>query len=723
MTRPKHRSTNLTHEQKRLICLHSRQFPKTTQAQLGQWAKEQFKLDYVPSQAAMSYMLKKRLQFELISGEGRDQKKLRTVKCPEVDSALANWFLYCQARQLKLPGDLVRHKARVFYELLSPQLRSSVTTAPPQFSNGWMHSFMGRHGFSLGGGKGSKGGRGSRADGKDSDGRPRFAAETSVISTLEHLKLAVNGVPPENVYWLHETRLFYCMSPDRQDVPPGYHPEKKLTMLLSVNADGSDRLNPFLVGPHPIPPDPTTTDEERKFQFACNSKAWVPPTMLRDWLMALDWRMRVSNRQIVLIIDSVAAVSVQKVKLSNVKVHYVERNHAGELCMRSLEMGIVAAVKRRYRHHFLDNALDQREEGELDIFDVPLQKVIEWVASGWQQIPRSRIMASFAQTGVPVMSENGNEITSDNRADDRLDAQIQLLLKRLKPMSPLRLIEVVAPSAERACDEDLTDADFADSALHATQGSTGMAVRPEDVLRHTQTVQAEASLENSSDGSASFDPQELSAPRRNTNSFASASDFPGFDQGYPGVGKTSLMNQYVNQKFSNQYKATIGADFLTKEIMLDDKLVTMQIWDTAGQERFQSLGVAFYRGADACVLVYDITNPKSFEKLDTWRDEFLAQAGPRDPDAFPFIVLGNKVDKESERRVQKEKAQEWCRAKNVQQPIQHFETSAKEATSVEEAFQTIASSALQKGQEDDIYVPETIDLSGTSSKRESSSCC
>lgn len=76
------------------------------------------------------------------------------------------------------------------------------------------------------------------------------------------------------------------------------------------------------------------------------------------------------------------------------------------------------------------------------------------------------------------------------------------------------------------------------------------------------------------------------------------------------MGKTSLMNQYVNQKFSNQYKATIGADFLTKEIMLDDKLVTMQIWDTAGQERFQSLGVAFYRGADACVLVYDITNPK-----------------------------------------------------------------------------------------------------------------
>ena len=113
------------------------------------------------------------------------------------------------------------------------------------------------------------------------------------------------------------------------------------------------------------------------------------------------------------------------------------------------------------------------------------------------------------------------------------------------------------------------------------------------------------------------------------------------------VGKTSLMNQYVNKKFSNQYKATIGADFLTKEVVVDDRLVTMQIWDTAGQERFQSLGVAFYRGADCCVLVYDVTAPNSFKSLDAWRDEFLIQASPRDPENFPFVVIGNKVDLEN----------------------------------------------------------------------------
>ena len=75
--------------------------------------------------------------------------------------------------------------------------------------------------------------------------------------------------------------------------------------------------------------------------------------------------------------------------------------------------------------------------------------------------------------------------------------------------------------------------------------------------------------------------------------------------------------------------------------------IPLQIWDTAGQERFQSLGVAFYRGADCCVLVFDVTNANSFKTLDSWRDEFLIQASPRDPENFPFVVLGNKVDLEN----------------------------------------------------------------------------
>merc|ERR1712039_229119 len=107
---------------------------------------------------------------------------------------------------------------------------------------------------------------------------------------------------------------------------------------------------------------------------------------------------------------------------------------------------------------------------------------------------------------------------------------------------------------------------------------------------------------------------------------------------------TSLMNKFVNDKFSKQYKATIGADFLTKDVIIGDSQVTMQIWDTAGQERFQSLGVAFYRGADSCVLVYDITDGKSFDSLSGWKEEFLVQASPQNQEEFPFVCIGNKLD-------------------------------------------------------------------------------
>eukprot|EP00033_Pygsuia_biforma_P000270 GCRY01000334.1.p1 GENE.GCRY01000334.1~~GCRY01000334.1.p1 ORF type:complete len:204 (+),score=45.77 GCRY01000334.1:129-740(+) len=189
--------------------------------------------------------------------------------------------------------------------------------------------------------------------------------------------------------------------------------------------------------------------------------------------------------------------------------------------------------------------------------------------------------------------------------------------------------------------------------------------------------------------------------------------------GDSGVGKTSLMNQYVNKKFSNQYKATIGADFLTKEVLVDDRLVTMQIWDTAGQERFQSLGVAFYRGADCCVLVFDVNDSKTFDNLDSWRDEFLIQSNPRDANNFPFVVLGNKIDLEGQRMVSQKRANGWCQSKGG---IPFFETSAKEAINVEQAFQTIARNALkQESDDNEMDFPPPITLN--QEKKEKKGCC
>ncbi|GFY51856.1 ras-related protein rab7 [Trichonephila inaurata madagascariensis] len=176
--------------------------------------------------------------------------------------------------------------------------------------------------------------------------------------------------------------------------------------------------------------------------------------------------------------------------------------------------------------------------------------------------------------------------------------------------------------------------------------------------------------------------------------------------GDSAVGKTSLMNQYIHKKFTDTYKATIGADFYTKDIIVDNKIVTLQIWDTVGQERFQSLGVAFYRGADCVVLVYDVSSPASYHSLEVWKDEFLIHGAPRDPRNFPFVVIGNKIDL-GNRICCKDQIQDLLLCDYT---VPCFETSAKDGTNVEEAFQMVAKMAFSIDKEDELFssIPETI---------------
>ncbi|KAK8572177.1 hypothetical protein V6N12_028238 [Hibiscus sabdariffa] len=151
-------------------------------------------------------------------------------------------------------------------------------------------------------------------------------------------------------------------------------------------------------------------------------------------------------------------------------------------------------------------------------------------------------------------------------------------------------------------------------------------------------------------------------------------------------------------KFSQQYKTTIGADFVTKELQIDERNVTLQIWDTAGQERFQSLGVAFYRGADCCVLVYDVNVTKSFDNLDNWHEEFLKQVS-----LFPLPLFFRCIPFRSVRRKQKTGVLRKKTYLASKENIPYFETSAKEDINVDEAFHCIAKTALANEREQDIF--------------------
>lgn len=106
----------------------------------------------------------------------------------------------------------------------------------------------------------------------------------------------------------------------------------------------------------------------------------------------------------------------------------------------------------------------------------------------------------------------------------------------------------------------------------------------------------------------------------------------------------------------------------------------LQVWDTSGSEKFHYKGCPYYKNTECAILVFDLTDPKSFKEIDSWRTEFLNSLNPKDPDTFPFVLIGNKCNKISERKVQQKSIEQYCKSK-LNMP--YFETSAKDNINVE----------------------------------------
>jgi small GTP-binding protein len=135
------------------------------------------------------------------------------------------------------------------------------------------------------------------------------------------------------------------------------------------------------------------------------------------------------------------------------------------------------------------------------------------------------------------------------------------------------------------------------------------------------------------------------------------------------VGKTSIVLQYTTQKYNTQILSTIGVDFKSKVINIDNNKVKMLIWDTAGEERFRNIASQYYNGADGALLIFDITKKSSFERIVYWINE-LSQK--KNINELGLLLVGNKIDLEKERQVQKEEAERFAKENN----LKYYEVSA-----------------------------------------------
>ncbi|XP_008850939.1 ras-related protein Rab-6A isoform X1 [Nannospalax galili] len=163
--------------------------------------------------------------------------------------------------------------------------------------------------------------------------------------------------------------------------------------------------------------------------------------------------------------------------------------------------------------------------------------------------------------------------------------------------------------------------------------------------------------------------------------------------GEQSVGKTSLITRFMYDSFDNTYQATIGIDFLSKTMYLEDRTVRLQLWDTAGQERFRSLIPSYIRDSTVAVVVYDITNVNSFQQTTKWIDDVRTERGS---DVIIMLVgnktdladkrYGNKTDLADKRQVSIEEGERKAKELNVM----FIETSAKAGYNVKQLFRRVA---------------------------------
>eukprot|EP01100_Stratorugosa_tubuloviscum_P004229 TRINITY_DN2050_c0_g1_i1.p1 TRINITY_DN2050_c0_g1~~TRINITY_DN2050_c0_g1_i1.p1 ORF type:complete len:208 (+),score=65.86 TRINITY_DN2050_c0_g1_i1:57-680(+) len=189
--------------------------------------------------------------------------------------------------------------------------------------------------------------------------------------------------------------------------------------------------------------------------------------------------------------------------------------------------------------------------------------------------------------------------------------------------------------------------------------------------------------------------------------------------GNASVGKTSIIKRYVRQSFDTNYKATIGVDFLVKEIQINNENIALQIWDTVGTEKFHSISVSYLRGCDAGILVYSVDDKESFASLENWKN-ILKQL----VEAAPIFIFANKCELDQE--IDKGEAQQWADSNH----FDFYETSAKDGDGIEAAFEAIAKIIYDKSksvniestsrQLENIIIDEPVEQPKTPEKK---GCC
>ncbi|KAL4138315.1 hypothetical protein KRP22_001901 [Phytophthora ramorum] len=432
---------NLTVEQKRRICEKHRSTPKITQKDLCRWAKLEFNLQRAPTQPTMSNILKHEHLFKdnVLGVLGSQRKTIRPTRHAHFDQVLANWVMERQNKG-NITGDMIKSKGRELVKQMGLEGKLG-------FSNGWLASFKARHGLmkrtnnlqndKAAAASGAGSGKDGAAYGGILDGNSNMLPNglsvdpnymlppVSVDLTLEQIQEMLRDYVPSDVYTVDETGLFFRASPNKlvqgDEAQSMLAEEPRLTVLLAVNADASDLMEPYIIG-NVVPPKniKMASISQLGYHYVCSSKARMTVFIFQQWLRDFNARMASAHRNVVLLMDNAPSHVLGCVALSNVRV-VMFAPHLG-MKVQPMRGGILSSFKGKYRLKHLTLAIDHVEDGLSDVYHVTQIQAMSWIVDSWQQTSKEMIVNSWKPLGVaaPFAFDSAMDGSDDKNVEEEL---------------------------------------------------------------------------------------------------------------------------------------------------------------------------------------------------------------------------------------------------------------------------------------------------------------
>ena len=396
---------------------------KCSQPLLAEWAKERFGLSAVPGKATMSRIWNDASLNESESNRHHNQIRKTGPRNAELDRAIYNWVCDMRNSRKCVSGAMIREKASRLSQKVNEQMPDD-EKINLSFSEGWLQKFKARWAL-----------KEFKLHGEAGD-----VEQSTIDNSIDKLRAKVSEYNLKNVFNCDESGLFYQMAPDRTISPSTFAGRKsqktRFTFLACCNADGTERLPLMFIG---ISEKPRCfkkkSGQQLGLYYRNNKKAWMTGALFHEWLLYLDRTIsKTTGRKILLLLDNCSAHGTKETlpTLSHVEVFHLPPNTTSRL--QPLDLGIIAAMKVKYRRCQMEYAVDLLDEDVRDVYKVDILTAMFWISNIWKTISDETIRNCWGTTGiVPAYECVYENTTNDLDAQDRTD--LHDFIQRVVPVS------------------------------------------------------------------------------------------------------------------------------------------------------------------------------------------------------------------------------------------------------------------------------------------------